>query len=409
MTFGPDGSCVLTINAGSSSVKVAVFRAGPTPRRLISAQVARIGLRDSELTIKDQQSAPVSQAVRAPDHAAAMDEVFDRLGDQAKGNDVAGAGHRIVHGGERYSAPVRINVEVISELRRISPFDPDHMPAAIDLIELVWRHWPNLPQVACFDTAFHSTMPRIAQIIPLPRKFEFLGVRRYGFHGLSYQFLMQELERLGGGTVARGKLILAHFGSGCSLAAVHEGRCLDTTMGFTSTAGMPMSTRSGDLDPGLVFFLAQAAGIAPQQFHDIVNHQSGLLGVSETSSDMRDLLEREARDHRAAEAVAMFCHHARKWIGALAAVLGGLDTLVFTGGIGENAPLIRARICEGLRFLGVAIDETRNAANAPVVSTDGSRAMVRVIRTDEESIIAALVSRLLNLGSAEPFASPVTS
>jgi acetate kinase len=266
------------------------------------------------------------------------------------------------------------------------------------LTEAFHRRFPDLPQIACFDTAFHHDLPRVAQILPIPRRYEAQGVRRYGFHGLSFEFLMGELARLAGTKAAQGRVILAHLGSGASLAAVRNGRPVDTSMSFTPTAGVPMGTRSGDLDPGLVWYLARTEGLDAKRFNEMVNFQSGLLGVSETSSDMRDLLDREAKDVRAAEAVALFCYQVMKWIGAFAAALGGLDTLVFAGGIGENAPIVRARICDRLGFLGIELKEERNTSNEGMISSPASQVSVRVIHTDEEWMIATTVCRLLTLG-----------
>jgi acetate kinase len=302
----------------------------------------------------------------------------------------------VVHGGPKYSEPQRITAEMIEELRRLSPFDPEHLPEEILLTDAFHRRYPDLPQVACFDTAFHHDLPRVARMLPIPRRYEALGVRRYGFHGLSYEFLMGELARATGMETAHGRVILAHLGNGASLAAVRGGKSVDTSMSFTPTAGVPMSTRSGDLDPGLVWYLARTEGFDAKRFNVLVNDQSGLLGISETSSDMRDLLDRETQDVRAAEAIALFCYQVKKWIGAFAAALGGLDTLVFAGGIGENAPTIRAQICEGLGFLGIEIEETRNAGNAGVISTSASRVPVRVIHADEEWMIANAVCRALD-------------
>jgi len=254
---------------------------------------------------------------------------------------------------------------------------------------------PDIPQVACFDTAFHRDMPRVAKLLPIPRRYQTEGIERYGFHGLSYTYLMQELERLAGSKSARGRIILAHLGNGASMTALRDGKSVDTTMAFTPAAGLVMSSRSGDMDPGLVSFLAKSEQMTASQFNHMVNHESGLLGISETSSDMRDLLAREGEDVRAAEAVALFCYQARKWIGAYAAVLGGLETLVFAGGIGEHAAPVRARICENLGFLGIELDESRNAAHAEIISADKSRVAVRIIRTDEELMIARSVCRLL--------------
>ena len=282
---------------------------------------------------------------------------------------------------------------MLDELHRISPYDPDHLPREIELIETFRQRHPKLPQVACFDTAFHHTMPRVAKLLPIPRRFDAKGIQRYGFHGLSYAYLMEELARLGDPAATKGRVILAHLGNGASLAAVRDGKSIDTSMGFTPTAGLVMSTRSGDLDPGLAPYLARTEQMTTKQFYEMVNHKSGLLGVSETSSDMRDLLAQETQDVRAAEAVALFCYQAKKWIGSFAAALGGLDTLVFAGGIGENAPVVRARICEGLSFLGIELNESRNAENAGVISTDTGRVTVRVIRTDEELMIARSVLR----------------
>ena len=312
---------------------------------------------------------------------------------------LSAVGHRVVHGGPKYSKPQRITAEMVEELHQLSPFDPDHLPLEIELIEAFRQRHPTMPQVACFDTAFHRTMPRVATLLPIPRRYEAAGVRRYGFHGLSYEFLMEELARLGDPAATKGRVILAHLGNGASLAAVRDGRSIDTSMGFTPTAGLVMSSRSGDLDPGLVSYLARTEQMSATQFQEMVNHASGLLGVSETSSDMRDLLDRETQDVRAAEAVALFCYQVKKWIGAFAAALGGLDTLVFAGGIGENAPLVRERICDGLGFLGIELDQKRNAKNALLISPDAGRVKVRVIRTDEELMIARSVTRVLNLGS----------
>jgi acetate kinase len=295
----------------------------------------------------------------------------------------------------QHAEPELITKALLDDLRGISPYDPDHLPGEIELIETFRQRHPELPQVACFDTAFHRTMPRVAKLFPIPRCYDARGVQRYGFHGLSYAYLMEELARLGDPAAATGRVILAHLGNGASMAAVRDGKSIDTSMGFTPTAGLVMSTRSGDLDPGLAPYLARTEHMTTNEFYEMVNHKSGLLGVSEVSSDMRDLLAQEADDNRAAEAVALFCYQAKKWIGSFAAALGGLDTLVFAGGIGENAPLIRTRICEGLGFLGIELSESRNAEAPGVISTDASRAMVRVIRTDEDLMIARSVCRVL--------------
>jgi acetate kinase len=370
----PTGPCVLTINSGSSSIRFAVYEVGKTPRLKLDGTIDRITNRRATVSalLNQLEADPIFPSVQA-------------------------IGHRVVHG-MRHAEPERITPTLLRELRRITPFDPDHLPGEIGLIEAFRRRHPHLPQVACFDTAFHRTMPRIAKLLPIPRRYAARGVERYGFHGLSYAYLMEELGRLDPGA-ARGRVILAHLGSGASLAAVCDGKSLDTSMGFTPTAGLVMGTRTGDLDPGLVYYLARTERMTAARFQRMVNHESGMRGVSGTSGDMRDLLAREDHDVRAAEAITLFCYQAKKWIGSFAAVLGGVDTLVFAGGIGENAPVIRRRICDGLGFLGIQLHERRNAKNAPLISTDAGHVTVRIIRTDEQLMIGRSVIRVLGLGT----------
>ena len=392
---------ILTINGGSSSIKFALFEAGDSLRRILQGEIERIGLSETTLRVKGvSQADNFSRLIAAPDHTVAVGALMDWIEQRIGRDALTAVGHRVVHGGPKYHDPELITKEMVEELRQLKPFDPEHLPEEIQLTEAFHRRFPDLPQVACFDTAFHHDLPRVAQLLPIPRRYEAQGVRRYGFHGLSYAFLMGELGRLAGAEAAQGRVILAHLGNGASLAAVHHGKPLDTSMSFTPTAGVPMSTRSGDLDPGLVWYLARTEGLDAKRFNEMVNFQSGLLGMSETSSDMRDLLDHETQDVRAAEAVALFCYQVKKWIGAFAAALGGLDTLVFAGGIGENAPTVRTRICESLSFLGIELNESRNTHTAGVISTDASRATVRVIRTDEELMIAKMVCRVLGFGMA---------
>ncbi len=389
---------ILTINGGSSSIKFALFEASGSIERVLLGGIERIGLPDSILRVTGIR--PVDNFVRpvlAPDHMVAVGALMDWVAQRSAGEPLAAVGHRVVHGGPKYFYPQRITPELVEELRRLIPFDPDHMPEEILLTEAFHHRFPDLPQVACFDTAFHHDLPQVARLLPIPRRFEALGVRRYGFHGLSYQFLMEELARLGDPAAKSGRVILGHLGNGASLAAVCDGKSIDTSMSFTPTAGVPMSTRSGDLDPGLVEYLARAENCDAKRFNEMVNFQSGLLGMSETSSDMRDLLDHEDKDVRAAEAIALFCYQVRKWIGAFAAALGGLDTLVFAGGIGENAPAIRARICDGLGFLGIELEPKLNVINEGVISRPVSRVTVRVVRTDEERVIAKSVCCVLEL------------
>jgi len=389
-------STVLVLNGGSSSLKFALYEAGDPPRRGLHGKVDRIGSGEARFAFADpDRNLQDSRGIGETDHRIAATFLLDWLEQRVGFASISAAGHRVVNGGASYHEPQRITGEMLDELRRITVLAPDHLPAQIDLIDRIGERAPGLPQVACFDTAFHRGMPRVARTMPIPRRLQAKGIERCGFHGLSYEFLLGELARLAGEESAHGRVILLHLGNGASLAAVHGGTCLDTSMGLTPASGVPMGTRSGDLDPGLAWYLAQTEQMTPEQFYQMVNHQSGLLGISETSADVRDLLALEASDVRAAEAVAIFCYQVKKWIGAYAAALGGLDTLVFAGGIGENAPVIRSRICEGLGFLGVNVDQGRNADGASVISTDASHARVRVIRTDEDVIIAKAVFRIL--------------
>ena len=386
---------VLTINGGSSSLKSSLFHVGPPLTRVVSCMVDRIGFPEGTLTLTDMAGGTSERRpIQTAHHKDCVEPLVAWLEQKITIADLVAIGHRVVHGGHRYSEPQRLTPEVMGELRRLSPYDPEHLPAEIELIETLGRRYPTLPQVACFDTAFHRDMPRIARLLPIPRRYDEAGVQRYGFHGLSYAYLMKELRRIAHHE-AHGRVILAHLGNGASMAAVRVGKSMDTSMGFTPTAGLPMSTRSGDLDPGLLPYLSRTEGMTVEHFHTMVNQQSGLLGVSETSSDLRDLLASESHDPRAAEAVALFCYQAKKGIGAFAAALGGLETLVFSGGIGENSAVARARICDGLQFLGVTLDETRNEAGEAVISAEGNGVTVRVIHTDEESEITQSVLHVL--------------
>lgn len=394
---------VLAINGGSSSIKFALFEAGNPLRRILSGSIERIGLLDATFQVRSTVPADCfSHNVAAPDHSAAVSILIDWVEKGTACSALAAVGHRVVHGGPKYSEPQQITTEMVRELRSLTPFDPEHLPGELLLTEAFHARFPRLPQVACFDTAFHHEMPRVARMLPIPRRYEASGVRRYGFHGLSYSFLMEELAVLDDPAAATGRVILAHLGSGASLAAVRDGKSMDTSMSFTPNSGVPMSTRSGDLDPGLVLYLARTEKMSAQQFNDMVNSRSGLLGISETSADMRELIAHETQDVRAAEAVALFCYQVKKWIGAFTAALGGLDTLVFSGGIGENAPPVRERICDGLGFLGIELDLQRNAQSAVLISPDAGKVNVRVIHTYEELMIAKSVVRVLDLGHLIP-------
>ena len=398
---------ILTVNSGSSTVKFALFALEPELRRLLDGIIDRVGSSHATMTVSDpdgQPSPPVP--IAAAEHGAVVRGLLDRLVPQTREMPLAAVGHRIVHGGPRYGQPQELTTQVLEDLRRLVPFAPNHLPAELALIDAFRRVQPAVMQVACFDTAFHHDLPDVARLLPIPRSYEAVGVRRYGFHGLSYAYLLHALDRVAGADAADGRIILAHLGNGASLAAVAGGRCIDTSMGFTPAGGLMMGTRSGDLDPGVITYLARTERLTPDALEDLLTGRSGLLGISETSGDMRDLLAREDVDARCRLAVAMFCYHIKKWIGAFAAALGGLDTLVFAGGIGERSSTIRARVCGGLDFLGLRLDAARNAADASVISDDSSRVVVRIIPTDEELMIARGVSAVLQ---ARPAASRDTT
>ncbi len=384
---------VLTINAGSSSIKFS-FRPLNAPHTCsLKGMVDRIGFPGTYLEFfEGEQYGRLD--FPADSSRAIVENLMDWLSQQAPFPQTVAVGHRIVHG-MNYVQHQPATHEVLEVLHSISQFDPQHLPMEIRIIETLRQRYPVVFQVACFDTAFHAQMPKVAQLLPIPRRFYGQGVRRYGFHGLSYMYLMEELAWTAGKEVAAKKTVLAHLGNGVSLAAVRGGHSVDTSMSFTPCGGVPMSTRSGDIDPGLAWFITQTEHLSVEQFHEIVNRQSGLLGISETSSDMRDLLNRRRTDVRAAEAIELFCYQIKKCIGAFVAVLNGLDTLVFSGGIGERASEIRSAICNELTFLGISLDPAANAQNAAVISPQGNRVTVRVIPTDEEQMIARITSRLL--------------
>ncbi len=365
--------CFLSVNGGSSSIKFSLHQADARTR-ILEGRLDGIGTAHGKFTVdgspkSDSESRPVAMA----DHAAAIKILLAWLRGRSERSLIGGVGHRVVHGGPTYSEPTRITPTVIATLRKLSPFDSEHLPDEIRLIEALQQEFPDLPQVACFDTAFHQGMPRVARVLPIPRRFEAQGVRRYGFHGLSYTYLMQQLAQLAGAQAANGRVVLAHLGNGASMAAVQDGRGIDTTMAFTPTAGLVMGTRCGDLDPGIVAYLSRTEGMSLSRIDHMLSHESGLLGVSETSSDVKALLGAEATDVRAAEAVELFCYQAKKWLGAYSAALGGLDTVVFSGGIGEHSSVVRTRICSGLGFLGIELDEAQNVAHHPVISAVGQQ------------------------------------
>ena len=395
---GNSSGDILVLNTGSSSIKCALFDGSSdenAPKRKLTGSIGGIGSRTSDLSIQVAGTPSKRTQISAPDHNAAIAHLIESLREHHGMENFRAIGHRIVHGGPNHFDPQRIDQNLLDDLRAIIAFAPEHLPQAIAMIEVMGRQFPDMPQVACFDTAFHKDLPAVARMLPLPRKLWELGVRRYGFHGLSYEFLMRELARIGKPGEADGRIILAHLGNGASLAAVHHGKPVDTTMGMTPAGGLVMSSRTGDLDPGLVLFLERSQRLSAEQFHRMVNHESGLLGISQTTSDMRQIMSASASDPRAAEAVNMFCYSACKWIGSFAAALSGLDTLVFSGGIGEHQAEVRYRICDQLGFLGIQLDASRNENNAAIISRDASPATVRVIPTDEEVTVFRAVKKLV--------------
>jgi len=364
------GNVILAVNGGSSSVKSALFTCEPNPSVLGRAVIEGTG-------------------------AAAVPDMIRWVEMHVQPPAIAGIGHRIVHGGPTHGEPQPITAAVLKDLDDLIPFAPNHLPAEIALINALQRHAPRVPHVACFDTSFHSTIPEVARRLPIPSEYDARGVRRYGFHGLSYAYLIEELRRIAGVAAATGRVILAHLGNGSSLAAVRHGHSIDTTMAFTPIGGVVMSTRSGHIDPGVLTYLGRTEGLSADQIEELLSERSGLLGISQTSGNMQALLEREDTDGNARLAVQSYVYSMGKAIGALAAALHGIDTLVFAGGIGEHAVPVRARICDGLDFLGIRLDEAANAANAALISAPDSRVHVRVIPTNEELMIARATFRVL--------------
>jgi acetate kinase len=394
VTVSPQRS-VLTMNRGSATLKSALYETGNREDLLLSIAVGREGDSGSHLKIVDGTGTslldtPVDDGISD----GALNAMLAWLGEHGFLSHLGAVGHRLVHGGPHYSDPQRITPEFMASIEQLLPLDPDHLPAAIRGIQFISGRFPDLPQVACFDTAFHSSLPKVARLYALPRRLSDQGIRRYGFHGLSYEYVMGELRALDG-ELADGRVIIAHLGSGASMAAILGGKSVDTSMGFTPLDGLVMATRSGDLDPGALLYLLDRDKMSAQEMDTLLNQESGLLGVSGTSSDMKILVANMKNDARAAEAVELFCYRAKKYIGAYAAVLGGLDLLVFAGGIGENSSVIRQRICDGLEFLGIRLDAPRNKSNADLISSPQSRVKVRVVKTNEDLTIARHVQSTL--------------
>ncbi len=372
---------ILAINSGSSSIKFSIYNMADPIELVVYGKLDRIGLSSGTFQVKDSKGAILTdEGLNLPDHRTALKRLLEWL---KKEDRISAVGHRIVHGGPEFKKVHLINEELIGMLKNLIAFAPEHLPHQIMAIETLRSAFPGLPAVACFDTAFHATMPEVARIYPIPGIYREEGVLRYGFHGLSYEYVVIELNKAG----KNGKTIIAHLGNGASMCAVMDGKSVDTTMGFTPAGGLIMSRRSGDLDPGVIIYLLKR-GLNADEVNDLINHRAGLLGVSGISSDMKELLAMEKEDQRAKEAIDLFCYQAKKFIGALAASMGGLDTLVFTAGVGENSPAIRERICASMAFLGIELDPERNLRNEAVISARKSRVTVMVIRTDEELMMA---------------------
>ncbi len=389
---------ILAVNAGSSSLKITFFDSETATTRLAGAAVERIGLPGARLTVCPP-SPPSVTTLEAGGFDAALRVAIGALQERVPfALTPIAVGHRVVHGGAEHHEPAPITRALLADLTALVPLAPAHMPQAVAVVESLERSLPAVPQFACFDTAFHRTVPRLAQLFPLPRAVWNAGIRRYGFHGLSCESILRTL-RAEAPEGAGGRLLIAHLGNGSSVTAVRHGRSVDTSMGFSPTGGLMMGTRSGDLDPGVLTHLARTMRCTAEGLERIVTCEAGLLGVSGVSSDVQELLSRaDCPDSQ--EALALYCYTARKHFGALAAALDGVDMIVFTGGIGEHAAPIRAAICAGLGYLGVALDADANEAGAPLISRAGSRVAVRVIHADEDLVVAGHVRRLLEAAPA---------
>lgn len=389
-----DDTTILVINSGSSSVKFALFAGEPLLPRLWSGAIERIGLENGHFhAVDDLGEVVIDTIADISDHTVALGLLLEAVEERGSGARVAAAGHRVVHGGPDCDCPLVVTADLEERLRGLVPLAPLHQPNSLAGIAAVRSARPDLLQVACFDTAFHHGLPRLAKLTALPREFYGKGVRRYGFHGLSYEYVVNHLRR-GGSDVERERIIVAHLGNGASMCALKDGRSVDTTMGFSTLAGLPMGTRCGDLDPGVVLHLMAEMGLALDRVQHLLYEESGLLGVSGVSCDMQDLLARPAQA-AAVEAIEYYAYQARRHLAALTASLGGLDRIVFTGGVGANSAAIRAKVCIGLEYLGITLDPKRNANGDRLVSADDSRVAVEAFPTDEELVVAGHVRQAL--------------
>lgn len=394
---------ILVINSGSSSLKFSVFLADNTPRPFLSGQIESI-FTDPHFISHDGNGNLTGEKSWTPGtklgHQGAIDFLFEFGGSGVlAGHKIVSAGHRVVHGGTEFTEPVLINKNVIASLENLVPLAPLHQPYNLKAIRAIMNRFPGFPQVACFDTSFHSTQSHLERTYAIPRAYTEAGVRRYGFHGLSYEFITSVLPKYDD-NLASGRAIIAHLGNGASMCAVKAGRSVATTMGFTAVCGLPMGTRSGTIDPGILIYMMDHYGMDARAVENLIYNQSGLLGVSGISSDMRTLLA--SPDPHAKEAVELFIYRISREVGSLAAALGGIDGIVFTGGIGENAAFIRERVCIAAAWLGVELDRDANKAGGPGISKEGSQASAWVIPTNEEFVIASHTKRLLHSPRGEP-------
>ncbi|MBW8242830.1 MULTISPECIES: acetate/propionate family kinase [Flagellimonas] len=393
MKIYPQNSNLLTISAGPSSIRFAMYEMAENPVKELFGDIRHIGSGNEVFRVTHVKgNERENSRIYAPGFYQATVFLISWLKNQPGSDRIGHIGHKITYG-LNHQGPKVIDTALLAELKQIADYIPDRLPAEIEIVETFTMRYPTLRQVACFDTSFHADLPRVAKILPIPRRFERTGIHRYGFHGLSFSHLMIELKKRIGIQKANGRVILVHLCEEASLTAVKEGKSIDTSMGFTPSGGLVMGTRSGDLDPGVVGYLLKKERLGAKQFNRLINHEGGLLGISETSANIHDLLLKEDADPRAAEAVALFCYQIRKYIGAFTTVLGGLDVLVFSGGIGENAPIIRSRICQGLDFLGIGLDEEQNRKNSYKISDVDGKVLVKVIHSDEETIIAKNVAQ----------------
>ncbi len=399
---------IVVLNAGSSSVKFCTFRrAGQRLERELRGQVS--GLGTAPRLVARRGGAPIADRALSPeglDHADALGILLEFVRAELRGEVIAGIGHRVVHGGLEFMEPTLVDAAILERLDRYVPLAPLHQPHNLAAIRLMLERLPGVPEIACFDTAFHRTVPEVAQLFALPPRFAAAGVRRYGFHGLSYEYVASVLPSLDQ-RAAAGRTVVLHLGNGVSMAALQGGRSIGTTMGFTAIEGLPMGTRTGSLDPGVLLFMFDELGMSVREVERLLYHESGLLGMSGISSDMRDLLASEVAPARLA--VDVFCYRVRRELGSLAAALGGLDAIVFTAGIGENQPEIRARICRDAEWLGVQLDGAANLRHGPRISADDSAVSAWVVPTDEETMIARHVARLLGSRPTGGACRPATS